>query len=198
MQMKFMIIKLLKLILVFIWFLSLNSCMRVINPKERNTLTFENNIEEVYDSILVMNKIVSEFYFNDFAFAVSDNNELYFINYQLHKGSSRIGVLSDSLLYKNDALNFLKKNDIKRFLKLCDYQNRNYLSRCDVRNNHIVYTYRANIYMADWQTDLNRIVVTADSIVDIDLTTYKILDKYKNLYLLANKDAKIYEGENKR
>ena len=170
--------------------------MRVINPKERNILTFENNIEEVYDSILIMNKIISKSYFNDFAFAVSDSNKLYFINYQLHKGSCAIGTLSDSLLYQKESLNFLNKDDIKRFLILCDYQNRNYLSRCDVRNNRIEYTYRANIYMADWQTDLNRIVVVVDSIIDIDLTTYKILDNYKNLYLLANKEARIYEGEN--
>jgi len=172
--------------------------MRVINPKERNKLIFKNKIEAVIDSILIMNKIASRIYFNDFAFAVSDSNELYFINYQSHKSSRKIGVLSDSLLFKNDSLNFLDEIDKKRFLKLCDYLNKNYLERCDVRNNHIAYTYRANIYMADWQTDLDRLVVIADSIADIDLIQYKIIDKYKDLYLLANKDAKIYEGENKQ
>jgi hypothetical protein len=55
--------------------------------------------------------------------------------------------------------------------------------------------YRADIFMGELQTDLFRLVVFANSEQEIDLNRYKILDKRKNLYLLADKDAKIWSSE---
>jgi hypothetical protein len=166
--------------------------IRLKNPKERNKLTFEDNIDKVYDSVLIMNEIANRSHYNYFAFGVTDSNKLFFINYQLQKRGYKVGVISDSLLYLNNSLYFLDEKDKKRFLILCDFLNKNYLSRCDVRNRQIEYAYRIHIYMADSQTDLMRFIVIADSINEIDYTKYKILDKYKDMFLLAYKEAKIY------
>ncbi|MDP3013623.1 MAG: hypothetical protein Q8M92_05225, partial [Candidatus Subteraquimicrobiales bacterium] len=75
------------------------------------------------------------------------------------------------------------------------YLNKNYLTRCNLENRQFQYLYRDNIYMADRQTDLERFVVFSTSEQEINLNRYKILDKRKNLYLLADKDAKIWESK---
>jgi hypothetical protein len=165
------------------------SCTAIINPKERNELTFEDKIDNVYDSIGAMNSLLNKCISKNFAIAI-DKNELYLID---NRGSQKIGNLTDSLFYLNDSINFVQKKDQKRFLKLSDYLNTNHLERWDIDNYKVEFCYRSDIYMADHQTDLNRIVLIVDS-VNLDLMHYKILDRYKNLYLLANKEAEIFEG----
>ncbi len=85
--------------------------------------------------------------------------------------------------------------DRVRFIKLVSFLDTNYLGWCNYKDNLLIYHYRDYIYMADRQTDLQRYVVYAKSEQEINLNQYKILDKAKNLYLLASKDANIWESK---
>jgi hypothetical protein len=165
------------------------SCGNLENPKERNTLAFTDSIASVADSINVLNSILLNTHKENYIYAI-DSNYLYIDNRE--QTAVKIGALSDSLLFESKSLSFISTSNRKHFISLVAYLNRNYLSRCDIENGQPIYMYRDDIYMADRQTDLFRFVVFANSEQGIDLNRYKILDEHKNLYLLANKEAKIW------
>lgn len=168
------------------------SCGNLDNPKERNKIVFTSNVDDVAGMIKVMNRLLVKTGRNYYIYAV-DSGKL-FINDNTQYAKS-LGLLTDSTLYKNKYLTFIDSSERKHFVYLAKYLNGNYLSRCDIENGLPVYMYRTNIYMADRQMDLDRFIVFANSEQEIDLNRYKILDSNKNLYLLANKDAKIWSSE---
>ena len=168
------------------------SCGNLDNPKERNKLVFTDSITSVTDSISVLNAILLNTQKENYVYAI-DSNYLYINNGE--QTARKIGLLSDSLIFESKSLSFITTNDRKHFISLVTYLNRNYLSRCDIENRQPIYMYRDGIYMADRQTDLFRHVVFANSEQEIDLNRYKILDKNRNLYLLADKEAKIWSSE---
>jgi len=167
------------------------SCGNLDNPKERNKIVFRNNADTVADRIEDMNELLIKTGREYYIYAI-DSSKL-FINDNTQY-AIELGLLTDTTLYKNKWLSFIDSSERKHFVFLAKYLNENYLSRCDIQNKQPIYMYRADIYMADRQTDLDRFVVFANSEQEIDLTHYKILDKRKNLYLLASKDAKIWSS----
>ncbi len=106
----------------------------------------------------------------------------------------KIGSVKDTLLYKNELMSFVDTIKRKDFVNLSSFLEQNFLDRCDYENGNYFYLYRANIYMADRQKDLMRYVILANNIKDINLKKYKVLDNKGKLFLLANKDAEIWEN----
>lgn len=179
------------------------SCGNLNNPKERNKLIFNDNISSVTDSVIAMNNILLKSKNGLFTYGIdvdmnnADRNDNEFFLYIDDSSNSvhNAGIITDSLLYKSKWLDFIDSSERKRFVNLALYLNKNYLSSCNFENGQLVYMYRADIYMADRQTDLDRFVVFANSEQNIDLNRYKILDKLRNLYLLADKNAKIWSSD---
>jgi hypothetical protein len=180
------------------------SCGNLDNPKERNKLVFEYNIISLTDSINAMNKLLLKSKNGQFTYGIDvdmnngdrNNNEffLYICDDNEHSVKNA-GIITDSSLYKSKLLEFIDSTERKRFVNLALFLNRNHLSGCNIENEKVIYLYRANIYMADRQTDLDRLVVFSNSEQEINLNRYKILDKHRNLYLLADKEAKIWSSE---
>ena len=90
--------------------------------------------------------------------------------------------------------------EINRFLILIKYLDGNYLTQClySKQTGEISFTYRDYNLIRDvngYATDLNREVIIAESkeYVEIIRKNYQVLDRYKNLYLVASKDAEIWE-----
>jgi len=184
-------IKFILRIAAFTSVLILNSCSDLKNPKERIKLDFNNSINAVAESIKEMNKILIKTKKQNYVYAI-DSNQLY-IN-ENKQYANKLGLLTDNFLFENKSLSFIDTSDRKHFISLATYLNENYLSRCDIENGQMIYIYRADIYMGELQTDLFRYAVFANSKQEIDLTRYKILDSSGNLYLLADKNAKIWEN----
>lgn len=178
-------------IAAFTTVLVLTSCSDLRNPKERNKLVFYNSINAIADSIKEMNEILIKTEKQNYVYAI-DSNKLY-IN-ENKQYANKLGLLTDNLLFENKSLSFIDTSDRKQFISLATYLNENYLSRCDIENGQMIYMYRADIYMGELQTDLFRYVIFATSKQEIDSTRYKILDRVGNLYLLAVKNAKIWEN----
>jgi len=179
------------------------SCGNLDNPKERNKLAFNDSITSVSDSVNAMNKILLKSKNKHITYGIDvdmnnpDRDENVFFLYIDDTSNSlqNAGIITDSLLYKSKLLEFIDNTERKRFVNLAFYLNTNYLSSCNIENGKLIFMYRFNIYMADRQTDLFRHVVFANSEQEIDLNRYKILDKHRNLYLLADKEAKIWSSE---
>ena len=179
------------------------SCVNLDNPQERNELVFNDRISSIADSINVMNEILLKSKKGIYTYGVDvdmnnlNRNENEFFLYIMDRSRSvqKVGIITDTLLYKSQWLQFLDDSDKKRFIDLVLYLNKNHLSGCYIDPKKVYYGYRDNIYMADRQTDLCRTVVYAKSEQEIDVNCYKILDKCNNLYLLADKDAKIWSSE---
>ncbi len=179
------------------------SCGNLDNPKERNKLVFEDSINSVNDSVNAMNELLLKTGRQFYIYAIDvdmnnvDRNENDFFLYvdDTSHSAQKVGIITDSLLYKSKLLEFIDTLARKRFVSLALYLNKNYLSSCDIENGNPIYMYKSDIYMADRQTDLFRYVVFANSEQEIDLNRYKILDKHRNLYLLADKEAKIWSSE---
>jgi len=182
----------LKIAVLFVTLFCLSSCGKLDNPKERNKIVLKDSAYSVADSIKVMNELLFKTGREYYIYAL-DSNKL-FIN-DNSQYAKELGVLSDTSLFKNKCLAFIDASERKHFVALTKYLNDNYLSRCDIENGLPTYTYRADIYMGEAREDLDRLVVFANSEQEIDLNRYKILDSCKSLYLLANKDAKIWSNE---
>ena len=181
-----------KIAVLFVTMLFVVSCSNLDNPKERNKIVFKDSAYAVADSIKVMNELLFKTGRVYYIYAI-DNNKL-FIN-DNRQYAKELGTLSDTSLYKNRWLAFIDTSERKHFVALTKYLNDNYLSRCDIENGQPIYMYRADIYMADRQTDLDRFIVFVNSEQEIDLNHYKILDRSRKLYLLADKDAKIWNNK---
>ncbi len=178
----------------------LYSCKSVINPKERNKFVFKNNLEDIRDSIKTMNKILVNFGQTYFTYAITDSFELYVTN---KKGDMcKTGVTTDKKIYNDSLLSSLEFSERLRFIKIVLFLKKNYLTRCDMNKrfvnydyrNDIFYKYARELYLSS-TTDLDRSVVLLESNEEQYLNNYKVLDKYKNLYLLAGINAKIYVGK---
>lgn len=179
------------------------SCGNLENPKDRNMLLFNDSITSVTDSVHAMNEIFLKSQNEIFAYGIDvdmnnadrkDNEFFLYINDALHSVHN-VGIITDSLLYKSKLLEFIDSSERKRFVNLTLYLNKNHLSGARIESGKLIYFYRDNIYMADAQADLNRFVVFSNSKQEINLTRYKILDKRKNLYLLAYRKAKIWSND---
>jgi hypothetical protein len=181
----------LRLAILFAAAFLLFSCKDLKNPKGRNKLVFIDSRNAVVDSINVMNEILLRTNKENYIYAV-DSYQLYINDYTQY--AQKVGLITDSLLFKSKWLTFIDTLERKRFVNLAMYLNKNYLSRYDIENGQPVYLYRADIYMADRQADIERVVVLVNSEKDINLNRYKILNSFENLFLLANKDAKIWES----
>lgn len=192
-----------KITVLFVFAFCLFSCGNLENPKERNKLAFNDNICAVADSLNTMNEILFKSRNGMYTYGIDVDmnninrreNELFLYIEDSSHSVHNVGIITDSSLYESKLLNFIDVLDRKRFVNLALYLNNNSLSSCSVENGMFYYMYRFNIYMADRQTDLVRFVVFAKSVEEIDINRYKILDNYKGLYLLANKDAKIWSSE---
>jgi len=179
----------LKLVTLLIALFLLTSCGNIDNPKERNKLVFVDTINSVSDSIRAMNGILLKQ--NKFISTFVVHKNILYID-DSSANVNQVGDLNDSLLYKNNKLFFIESKERKRFIKLVSFLNKNYLGWCVFRNNQFLYQYRADIYMADRQIDLERFVGYSKAEQEIDFNFCKILDRKENLYLLADKKAKIW------
>ena len=155
------------------------------NPKERNTISFKNNIDSVLNAMEKMNHILDSSNINEYFFYAIDKDILY-IN------GVKVGFITDTTLYKNEAISFIDTIRRKNFVNLSFFLHQNFLDRCDYEDGNYIYLYRANIDMGDRQKDLDRYVILENDIKDINLNKYKILDKKGSLFLLADKDAEIW------
>ncbi len=188
--------------------LIISSCGKLKNPKERNVISFKNNIDSVAFAIERMNDILDRSDINNYFFYSIDNNILYVKG--VTNKSLKAGNITDTLLYKSEALSLINNHRRKEFVKLLGLLNQNYLDRCDYESGNYIYLYRNNIYMADRQKDLQRFVVFAKDKDEIKNLlednfvnaahggkynlAYKIIDQKENLFLLAHKDAEIWEN----
>jgi len=170
----------------------LSSCGKLNNPKERNIISFNNNIDSVLNAIGQMNNILDSSSINEYFFYAIDKDILYVKG--TNNKSQKVGFLTDTILYKNEAISFVDTIRRKKFINISSFLNQNFLDRCDYEDGNYFYLYRANIYMADKQKDLMRYVIFTKDIKDLNLNKYKVLDNKGNLYLLADKNAEIWEN----
>jgi len=170
----------------------LTSCMKVENPKERNRLVFADDVASVADSMRVLDSMLLGTYKRHYIYAV-DGGYLYVTDNELNV--VKIGLLSDSALYQSPKLSCIDLPDRKRFISLIRFLKRNFLLRCDVRGFQPEYLYRDDIYMADWQTDLKRKVILLRPEERVDTSRFKVLDVQYDLYLLADKDARVWSSD---
>ena len=186
----------------------LSSCGKLNNPKERNILSFKSNIDSVFYKIKEMNSILKTTTKKYFIFGINKKNIL-FIEDSTHKIKD-VGFIFDTLLYKSELLKFINSKKRSSFVKDVIFLNNNFLTQCNEKKGKYLYSYRANMYMADRQEDLQRYVVYAKDKSEIEFLlkdnfinaasggkynlAYKILDHKGNLYLLAHKDAEIWEN----
>jgi hypothetical protein len=166
-----------------------SSCGRLDNPKERNSISFNDGVDCVAIAIEKMNYILDSSKVRNFFWyaASSDENYLY-VN---QNSREKVGLLTDTTLFKSEDLFFIQEK--KEFIRLVIFLENNNISRCDYENGDYIYLYRGNIYMADRQKDLWRFIMLTDDIRNINLDKYKVLDNKDNLFLLADKDAEIYD-----
>jgi len=190
-----------KLLVTFTMITLLFSCSNLNNPKERNRLVFDCSIDSISNHVKIMNQFLLKTKHKGFTYGIdidmndtkSNENDsfLYISNDEMHTVNN-IGIVTDSLIHRNKLLVFIDSSKRKDFVNLVLILNKNHLSSCAIENGNVIYQYRANIYMADRQKDLDRYVILVDSEKYIDSTKYKILDRKRNLFLLAEKDAKIW------
>jgi hypothetical protein len=167
-----------------------SSCGRLDNPKERNSISFNDGVDSVAIAIEKMNYILdSSNVSNFFWYAVSSMKNSLYISHNYNR--KNVGLLTDTTLYKSEDLFFIQEK--KEFIRLVIFLENNNISRCDYENGDYIYLYRGNIYMADRQKDLWRFIMLTDDIRNINLDKYKVLDNKDNLFLLADKDAEIYD-----
>ncbi len=183
-------------IIILVWILGLYSCTSINNPKDRNTLVFNDNIDSVIQSIEKLNKIITASGRKFYVYAVEDNH-LYVEDGIRSSVARNLGNLNDSLVFSNISLHFIRDEDSRDFVRLVAYLYKNHIDRCDVVNNRCIYSYRSELYMADRQKDLMRYIVLSDTINGFDSNRFKVLERHNNLSLLADKDARIYVGKPK-
>lgn len=185
------------------------------NPQERNKLVFEDDIQSVEDSITVFNNLVKDYYYFWYAVDRDDFKEWKYENLILfletkENESNKIGYLKDSLLYKKiDTLRY-KLNNPERFVSIILSFYKNHLYSVIKNGDLLLFLYREDIDMGDRQEDLERYVVFVKDKSDLEYLlkdnfvnaasggsynlAYKIIDHKANLYLLAHKNAKIWEN----
>jgi hypothetical protein len=169
------------------------SCNRVNNPKERNIIVFNDTIDSVAKAIASMNNILNNSnVINNFFYAI--DREILFVKGPNNK-SQEVGFIKDTILYQNKTLSFIDTLQRVHFIEYAEFLKNNFLTRCDKENSNYVYLYRADIYMADKQKDMMRYIMLTNSVSNIDLNKYKIIDSKEDLFLLAEKDAEIYESQ---
>jgi hypothetical protein len=181
--------------------------LRGYNPKERNVIVFNDNIDSVQNSIKKVNTILSVKDKSNFAYDINKNTLV--VSSELGRKEFNISDLNVQL-HGEDLSLFIASNDRKKFIKEVLFLNNNYLYHCYKRGNNYLFWYR-NIDMGDAQTDMVRFIVFAEDKSEIeDLLEdnfvyggygknfgYKVLDKKGKLYLLANKNAEIWEQNSK-
>lgn len=180
------------LLFIFMYFFYMLFIFRGNNPKERNTLSFNSDFDSVLSSIKEMNNILDSSSINEYFFYAIEKDILYVKS--VNNKSQKIGSVKDTLLYKNESISFIDTIKRKDFVNLSAFLTQNFLDRCDYENGNYLYLYRANIDMGDMQKDLMRYVVLANDIRDLNLKKYKVLDNKGDLFLLADKDAEIWEN----
>ncbi len=186
------------------------------NPPERNRLVFEDSIERIEDSIKVFKQLVkhhrSKYYI--YVSERGDFEDYEYKNYRLYVNTydtiMEIGHLTDTDLYKKIDTAIFKIKDPKRFVNLVLFFEKNHLNGAYKEGDVILFYYRGHFDMGDFFRDLERFVVYAedkseiefllkDNIIEDDVgnvtnLAYKILDHKGHLYLLAFKDAEIWEN----
>jgi hypothetical protein len=186
----------------------ISSCGNVENPKERNIISFKNNVDSVGLEIQKLNKILERKGKKHFVYGIDESNVLF-----IEDSSNKIkdvGLLTDKNLQKESILSFIVGTQRNEFIQLIRYLKQNYITRCNHEKGHYIYLYRDDIFMADRQKNLQRFIVFAkdkaeiENLLEDDFVNaahggkynlaYKILEQNDNLFLLANKDAEIWEN----
>lgn len=184
----------------------ISSCGKVENPKERNIISFKNNVDSVGLAIQKLNKILERKGKKHFVYGIDESNILF-----IEDSSNKIkdvGLLTDKNLQKESILSFIVGTQRNEFIQFIRFLKQNYITRCNHEKGHYIYLYRDDIFMADRQRDLQRFIVFAkdkaeiENLLEDDFVNaahggkynlaYKILEQNDNLFLLANKDAEIW------
>ncbi len=197
-----------RLLLVLGSLLILNSCLKLSNPKERNIITFESEIDTITTSIQEMNGLLTKYRKIGFSYIISNDSCLFVETLEKMK---KVGCINDTLSYQNEALSFFETvNEKKKFIDLTKFLFKNHLSGILRQTNKYLYYYRDKIYMADRQEDLWRYIIYLENMSAIKYLlkddfvkaahggtynlSFKVIDQKGNLFLLAHKDAKIWEN----
>jgi hypothetical protein len=172
------------------------------NPKERNKIVFKENVIEVQDSLLAFESILNKMpvYKDDLVqIRVFDKNVLYVNFKRISNIDSLLAIIKNNKDYSIKELEPLSNMEQKRFLHLVIFLKNNYLYDCEYFKvtNFLECLYRESGHLGDYYDDLLRFVSFSNSSKSFDSNIYKILDKKENLILYAEKEAKIWEGENK-
>ncbi len=175
------------------------SCVSVNNSKDRDKLVFSDSITDVIDSLNVMNEILLKSGEGNYTYGIDvdmnntdrNENELFLYINDDSNSVYNVGNVTDTSLYQSKLIDFIDSSERKHFVNLAMYLKKNHLSGCKSENGKLIYFYREFFYLADAQIDLDRFITFSDSEKDVDPNRYKILDRYGNLLLLANKDAAV-------
>lgn len=188
--------------------LIISSCGKLKNPKERNVISFKNDVDSVAFAIENLNKIFKNRIQKPFIYGIDESSVL-FIEDSLNN-NKYIGLITDETLEHEYLLPFVDISKRDEFVQLVKYLYKNHIYRCNYKKGHYLYLYKDDIYMADRQEDLQRFIVFAKNKAEIenllednfvkaahggkDNLSYKIIDQKDNLFLLAPKDAEIWEN----
>ncbi|MFW5700450.1 MAG: hypothetical protein ACOCWM_02070 [Cyclobacteriaceae bacterium] len=125
---------------VIITLFLLASCGKPENPPERNKLVFDVPIENIEDSIQVMNEFFKKF-------PPYENLEMVYFNYIYNENRINTEIIGDYTfenLVTNKFFKIFSSTELKRFISLFHYLKRNYVKpkKHDFVANISYYVYR--------------------------------------------------------
>ena len=195
---KRILISLISFLTIWLLFYIIFSGKRRENPPERNRLIFENdNIKNVIDSMKRFEEIMREFPF-------PKDKDLNTTGFSYHNGdfsinNKKIGKLLLDTLKADTTFSKFTDEQILEFINLFKYLAKNNAKPAIYHYDDSIMIYRYRDYYDMYHTfsyddDLVRSLILIKSRNDLNLELlYKVLDFYDNLYLLAHKDAEIWE-----
>ncbi len=168
--------------------LACKACMEVKNPPVRNTIQFDISIKEVTDSLRTMDRLFRSSVHEHFKCYYIDDTTISLVNY-----SDNPVKTSPGNTRTHSELMGMSPENAERLGILSSFLGRNYVDGCIKRGDWILFIYRNNIYMADYQTDLDRYIAFGDS--STYSSQYKTIANVGDMLLLAHKEARIWADE---
>ena len=179
----------------------LGACGVKENPHDRNYLSFPNdNTDEIIDSLYSFQKMVRSMNLpknediNATWFNYFDNN--------LEITNEEIGKINFEVFRNAKCLDYLSDSQIHDFIKLFKFLFNNFIlpGMYYYDQDKMNFEYKKYYYMYNtlvYDDDLNRFLSIEGTEHSLDVSHFKILDSYRNLYLLTYQRSQIWGDSTK-
>jgi hypothetical protein len=164
------------------------ACKHKKEDSELNLMSFKVSKDEIKDSMDVATRLLDKMdYGNGASIGIIDNK----LRYRKGDGGFHIIELTPEISATSTVIEPLTNSDSKNLFNLMIFLNKNHISNIGKRNDNTYYCiYRQTESNPNNDFDKSRFIVYLRSKEDINskfIKNYVILDRYKNLLLLAPK-----------